>query len=95
MDALPIVLIVGVLVANIIATRLVLRDDLLERGQRVFQLLVVWLVPILGAIGVFAIHRSHEQAPGGYRNPPDPGEDFRDPARSASNRARSETDMND
>jgi hypothetical protein len=82
MELILFVLIVVLIAANVIASRLVLRDDLLERRQRVLQFAVVWLVPILGAAGIFAIHRSHEQVPSKFRDPPDPGDEWRDPVRS-------------
>ena len=64
--------IVASLVAvNGFATRVVLRDADTERYQKVFQCAAVWLVPILGAIFVFALHRHPEKATGRYRESPD------------------------
>jgi hypothetical protein len=45
------------LLLNARATQLIVRDDLSERKQKVTQLLVVWLIPIIGAIIVLAVHR--------------------------------------
>jgi len=64
------------LALNVWATRLVVRDDLSERGQKVFQLLLVWLLPVIGAVIVLGVHRKHEKSPLGYREPPNPGEDI-------------------
>lgn len=58
------------------ATVLVVRDTLSEPSQRFIQLLMVWLLPVIGAIIVFAVHRSTEKHSGKYREPPDPGDDF-------------------
>ena len=61
---------------NLRATHLVASDSLSERNQKFAQLLFVWLVPIIGAIIVLAIHRREEPPPRQYREPPDPGDDF-------------------
>jgi hypothetical protein len=55
------------------ATLLILRDSLSEPPQRLMQLLLVWLLPILGAI---IVHRPAEKHSGKYREQPDPGDDF-------------------
>jgi hypothetical protein len=84
-----------VLIANVVATRLIVRDKDSESRQKIFQTAFVWLIPIIGAIIVFGIHRPHEKPSGKYRNRPDPGDEYRDPARSASNRTRSEVDLSE
>lgn len=61
---------------NVWATILVARDSLSEPSQRIVQGIIVWVVPLLGAIIVFAVHRSNEKPAGKYREIPDPGEDF-------------------
>jgi hypothetical protein len=58
------------------ATLLVIRDSLSDPRQRLIQLLMVWLLPILGAIIVFSVHRPAEKHPGHYKELPDPGDDF-------------------
>ncbi len=62
--------------ANLAATRLVLRDALSARGQKIGQLAMVWLLPVLGAIVVFAVHRRAEPPSRKYRDAPDPGDGF-------------------
>ena len=74
--ALAAVALVALLVANGFATRVVLRDRFAERHQRIFQLLAVWLVPVFGAILIFALHRKPEAPSRKYRDAPDPGDDF-------------------
>jgi hypothetical protein len=64
------------LAANVWATVLVMRDSLSEPSQRMAQLLMVLLLPIVGAVIVFAVHRSVEKPSGKYKEPPDPGDDF-------------------
>jgi hypothetical protein len=49
------------------ATRAVLKDDFSERGQRIAQLLMVWLLPLLGALVALAVHRAPEKPSGQYR----------------------------
>src|SRR5688572_692427 len=61
---------------NVKATRLVVRDVLSGRRQKVAQLLLVWLVPVVGAVVVLAVHRSPEPPSRQYREPVDPGDDF-------------------
>jgi hypothetical protein len=73
------------------ATLLVLRDTLSEPRQRLMQLALVWLLPVLGALVVFAVHRPAEKHPGTYRELPDPGDDFGYP-RHGGRRSASDVD---
>jgi hypothetical protein len=61
---------------NIKATRLVLRDSLSERMQRIAQVLLVWLVPLVGALIVLAVHRRTEPPSQKYREALEPGDDY-------------------
>ena len=61
---------------NVLATRAVARDTLAERKQRVAQLLLVWLIPLVGALVVLGVHRAAEPPSRKYRQEPDPGDDF-------------------
>jgi len=74
--ALGTLTIAVLLIVNGFATREVLRDRFAERHQRMFQLLALWLVPVFGAILVFAMHRKPEEPPRKYPEIPDPGDDF-------------------
>jgi hypothetical protein len=68
-DLLVIALMLGtILLLNLFATRAVLRDDLSERGQRIAQILMVWLFPLLGALLVLAVHRAPQKPSGQYRD---------------------------
>ena len=61
---------------NIKATVVVWRDRFSERPQKMAQLFLVWLVPLVGAIMVLGVHRRHEKSPGTYPEDKDPGDDF-------------------
>jgi hypothetical protein len=69
-------LVAIVLWMDVKATMHILRDSISEPSQRLMQLLIVWLLPILGAIIVFAVHRPVEKHSGKYRELPNPGDDF-------------------
>jgi len=75
--ALFVFLLVAIGLLNIIATLAVRRDEYSEPLQKALQILLVWLVPILGALLVLAVHRKPEKASGRYRSGSDPvGDDF-------------------
>lgn len=58
-----IVLIVGAvaIAANVLATRLLLRAEDLETSQRRAQLVLVWLLPVVGAVTVTALRREFQR----------------------------------
>lgn len=64
--ALTIVAVAIPLWLNVWATRMILQDALSERPQKRAQLLLVWLLPLLGAIVTLAVHRKEEKALGVY-----------------------------
>jgi len=78
-SAVALTLLSALLVANAWATYVVVRDAYVERHQRIFQIAVVWLLPVLGAIFIFALHRKPEKPTGKYREPPNIGDDFASP----------------
>lgn len=79
-DYIVIALIFGViLVLNLLATRAISRDDLSERGQRIAQMLMVWLFPLLGALLVLGVHRSPQKPSGQYRRPENEGDAYEAP----------------
>lgn len=67
-------LLAVVLAMSIKATLMVLRDDLSEPAQRTAQLALVWLLPIVGPIIVFAVHRTKEPPSKKYRVETDYGD---------------------
>lgn len=60
-------MVLGVILAlNVKATLLVVSDQLSERNQRLIQICLVWLLPIVGAFIVLAVHRGEEKHSGQY-----------------------------
>mgnify|MGYP003394166101 CR=1 FL=1 len=77
MDTLVVIVALSIpLVLSLWATRLVLADDLTTHWQRASQLALIWLLPVIGAIIVLAVHRRAEPASRKYRTEPDPGDDY-------------------
>ena len=70
--AIAIAVVAALIVANALATWIVVREPYSEPHQKLFQCVAVWLVPVLGAIFIFALHRKPEKASGRYRESPDP-----------------------
>lgn len=66
MNELVMILIVLSVVLSCIATVGVARDVALTKAQRVAQLVIVWLVPIVGAIVTTAVRRT-QQSPRGRK----------------------------
>jgi len=58
--------------ANTFATWVAFRDRYAERRHKVFQVLAIWLVPVFGAIFIFALYRKPEKPTGQYRGSLDP-----------------------
>ena len=72
---LTVIGLVTVLWLNIKATKAALRDDLSDRNQRLMQLALVWLLPVIGAVIALAINRRAEKASRKYRDAPEPKPD--------------------
>ena len=87
-----IFLVAIVIWMDVKATMLVLRDTLSEPSQRLIQFLMVWLLPIIGAIIVFAVHRPAEKHSGKYGESPDPADDFGFPRHNIRNRSNDGSD---
>jgi orotidine-5'-phosphate decarboxylase len=64
------------LALNLYASVLVVRDDCSARGQKIAQLVLVWLLPGIGALLVLVVHREVEKPSGRYRDAPEVGDDF-------------------
>lgn len=73
---LVIASIVILLWLNIKATLVIRRDVLLSAVQRLSQIGIVWLFPLLGPILILAIHRPDMRTSGKYPEEREPLEDF-------------------
>ena len=60
MDVVSIILIVLCLLNLSVCVFLSQREDL-EIVQKVAQIIIVWFVPFLGALGLYAFHRSQDK----------------------------------
>lgn len=69
--AVAVLIFAALLALDLLATRAILKDDLSERRQRVAQFVLVWLVPLIGALLVLAVHRRAEKPLGKYPEPRD------------------------
>lgn len=68
--------IIGVCVLMAVwASIKVLADEFSDRWQKGAQLALVWLVPVIGPLVVFGVHRSAEKASGRYCRYADPAWD--------------------
>lgn len=72
-----------VLWLNAKASLAILGDPLSSPKQRTLQLLIVWLVPLIGALMVLAMHRPTEKYSGKYGEESPTPDDFRVPMRSS------------
>ncbi len=61
---------------NVKATLLIAKDTLSTPPQKRWQMALVWLVPVFGAVVTLAVHRQVEEPSRQYRKGPDPGDDF-------------------
>lgn len=65
-------MVLGLILAlNVKATLFVVRDQLSERNQRLIQICLVWLLPIVGSFIVLAVHRREEKHSGQYLREPE------------------------
>lgn len=55
---LIITLVIAIVVFNITATITVLRPGSLSRNQRIAQIMLVWLIPVIGAVICLAVTAS-------------------------------------
>ena len=76
LDILSLALLLSALLSAWVTYRIV-HDHLSTPSQRVAQTILVWLLPVLGAMIVLHMQRRNPEASTGkYREPPDPGDDF-------------------
>jgi hypothetical protein len=68
----PILLVLAIAaLANVCASALVIRTDAFSNNQRLLQLGVIWIIPLVGAVscGAFAWHQRSSQVSGGTLDP--------------------------
>jgi hypothetical protein len=63
---------------NVLATGLIMRDRFAETPHKIFQVAAVWLVPVVGAVVAFGIHRKPEKGSGKYPEHPEHGNGIED-----------------
>lgn len=78
MGDVVLLLILALIVSmNVAATVAACRDEYAEGRQKALQIMIVWIVPLVGALVVLAVHRKPEQPSGTYRRADDGiGDDF-------------------
>lgn len=59
MEYLVIIVVIVIALNLFVSVYLAKRDDL-NRFQKVAQILIVWLVPLVGALGLWQFHRSQD-----------------------------------
>ena len=76
-DVVLFVILVVIALMNVAATVAVRRDEYAEPRQKTLQVIIIWVIPILGALVVLAVHREPEKPSGTYRRAGDGlGDDF-------------------
>ncbi len=56
-----------ILLLDVLATIAVQRDEYAEPRQKMLQTVVIWLIPIIGALLLLGIHRKAEKPSRAYR----------------------------
>lgn len=69
-------LAITILGLNLKASLSIWNDTLSATKQRFLQLLLVWLIPLLGALIVIGFHRPYEKPAGRYHDEQPPPDDF-------------------
>ena len=60
MEFLYIILLVAVVLNILVSVSTFKRDDF-EKGQKIAQIVLIWLVPFITAIGIWFFHRSFDE----------------------------------
>jgi hypothetical protein len=81
MPYLLVITAIALLALNIVISIRSLRDSLITNSQKVLQLVIIWLAPVLGALFIWYLRRSAYSTAippsTEWRNPPvGPDEDF-------------------
>jgi uncharacterized membrane protein YqjE len=54
------VLLIGLCLLNLFVSVFIAKRDDLERFQKIAQIIIVWLIPVIGAIVMWAFNRSND-----------------------------------
>jgi hypothetical protein len=75
--SLLLFLLVGIVLwLNAKASLAILRDSFSTPKQRTLQIIIVWFVPLIGALAVLGVHRPTEKSPGRYPEETPPPDEF-------------------
>ena len=70
-DDVLLVILAVIALMNVVATVAVRSDEYAEPQLKILQVIIVWVIPILGALVVLAVHRKSEKPSGTYRRTDD------------------------
>jgi hypothetical protein len=77
LNVLIALLLVGIAACNLVASVRSLRDQFSVRHERVAHLLLIWCLPVAGALLVFFMLRDGPETTSGcYPNEPDVGDEY-------------------
>ena len=54
-------LIAVLLVINVFISTFIAKRDDLEKSQKIAQIIMLWLIPYFGAIGLYVFHKSNDK----------------------------------
>jgi len=54
------VLLSAICLLNVFVSVFIFKRDDLERFQKIAQIIIVWLIPVVGAVGLWAFNRSND-----------------------------------
>lgn len=55
------IIVISIALLNIAVSIFLVRRNDLEDIQKIFQIIIVWLLPYIGAIGLWLFNRSHDE----------------------------------
>ena len=58
---LIVIVVLSIVLLNIAASVFLARRNDLENIQKIFQIIIVWFFPFIGAIGLWLFNRSHDE----------------------------------
>ena len=61
MDSSILIIISLLILLNVFVSIYIFRHDSLDQFQKVGQIIIVWLIPLVGAVGLFLFLRSQDE----------------------------------